>query len=280
MAGSLSWPRHPEETEMKTMRLVLPLLLVGFFGCDVEGPVNSKDFGPQPWPGPCEIAFFSNGEANGKTTFLWENGLLERMIFNTGDYWEYSYREDGRIDEVGKFNNGNSLSDTVKYEWNENGQLSGKTGFSPNSISAKYNRSEYMYGTNDELIMKIYGEWDPESETIQELLDKTDYFYDDLGRMIRKEETRPQTSPDPNYIVHFFYQDDETGYYRMDWERPTGTAYGILEYDENGNWVRLDVNDGRWWKLDYDENGNLLKTEFLQSEGGLMEYRYSYDCWL
>jgi hypothetical protein len=273
---------------MKTMRLVLPLLSVGLFGCDVDGPVNSKDFGPQPWPGPCSVDTYSNGEHLYLDVYNWENGLLMRIDLPTsGSCLKYFYKDDGRLLEERRESPCNGPKTKVSsYLWEENGQLREKTTTNYNEDTGEpysFSKGVYTYGPEDELIHYEGGDWDPETETIS-VSYIIDYFYDDLGRMIRKEETRPQTSPEPNYITFMEYHDDEPGFFRVSRDNDGDgdiDQVEILEYDENGLFVHSheEGNPEDYGHRTYDESGNILAHEFINYNDSFIEYIYTYDCW-
>jgi hypothetical protein len=186
----------PEETEMGRMHRALLVILLSVCGCNVEEDPNSRDFGPQPWPGWCVRSTYSDGDYLGSSVNIWQDGVLVRTDgFNAEDVrgacTYYEYREDGRLvkKRIDDYYCDGFIDDEAYYEWGENGQLSSSIRKSYSVYTGEpYNCSGsiFTYGPNDELVRRDSGDCDPETKELT-LTGSEEYYYDNLLRMIRHE---------------------------------------------------------------------------------------------
>jgi hypothetical protein len=280
----------PEETEMVRMHRALLLALLSVCGCNVEEDPNSRDFGPQPWPGWCVRSTYSDGEYINHSIYTWENGLLVQTTSFVGEEQGscsiYSYRDDDRLIEHAQDTSCDGFIDIVtSYEWGENGQLSSSIRKSYSVYTGEpYNCSGsiFTYGPNDELVRRDSGDCDPETEELT-LTGNREYYYDDLLRLLRVV-VNPHEDGGADEVRQLSYQQDTPLVVEMGIDRPVG---GVVEtlvhffYDERGWKITAivdeypDTNTGGS-DFFYDENDNLILAE---DHDGLRWTEYTYDCW-
>jgi antitoxin component YwqK of YwqJK toxin-antitoxin module len=275
---------------MRAFLAFLALLLLPLPGCGPEGDdgPNSRDFGPQPWPGPCRADEYKNGELIRENMYYWEDGLLvKRQLVGQTSCSKYYYREDRRLETiVAERPCGQKKDSLQEYEWNENGQLSSidYTSYDTDgSALISRSRTIHTYGPNDELTEKLSQEQDLDTGEWKDY-GFTRYFYDDLGRLVRVETWDIEGGVEElSRADDFLYEGDASGYHQrnrdsdgdgiVDW-------VNLMTYDENGLWVKTATDDGSiWWERHYNESGMLMKEKTHHPDGDDLEYFYAYDCW-
>jgi YD repeat-containing protein len=279
---------------MRAFLAFLALMLLPLPGCGPEGDdgPNSRDFGPQPWPGPCWLQEYRDGDfTQWESEFTWEDSLLvqrttyfESQINNCSKYY---YNESGRLIHM-TYHSGcaGTVGRETTYEWNENGQLSSidYTSYDTDgSTLISRSRTIHTYGPNDELTEKLSQDQDLDTG---EWMDSgfTRYFYDDLGRLVRVETWDIEGGVEElSRADGFLYEEEQQGYYSSEVDLDgdgTIDSTRFISYRENGLYYQtLFLEDEtKYYQREFDDNWNFVKAEY-SSGGDLNEVFFSYDCW-
>ncbi len=189
-----------------------------------------------------ERGYHGDDKYNSWAKYIYDqNNNLIKIESNNGNVTEYTYDDMSRLTYESYSDND---SKNVKYTYDGYGNITRK--------EKKHYWEEFTYDIQGRLIHWI------DSKDEQNI-----YEYDDKGNLIYKQVGDEVTSNDYDEDGNLIYT--ETIYtYSSFWFK--------FEYDENGNKIKQENDDGVITTYEYDANQNLIKQE--RSDGRWTKYVY------
>jgi YD repeat-containing protein len=221
------------------------------------------------------------------STYYYENGLLDHIVYPDGSVSYYDYDNYRRLFSTRyrntkteySYDNENNVTETYSYK---DGELiqTGKT------VYDEKNRPEYIYN-GIELVVQ-YSYYDDGS--LKWIKDgngnAVTYFYDDLNRLsdletplgtisysYNDDDDQLETVTDPEgKIASYIY--DDSGRLKTVTEPDSGTS--SMQYEDGVNVTYADDANGNYVTTQYDECNRITHKEISDTNNQIKKFDYSY----